>query len=169
MRQSGERRRRFQIGGRMADRLHIAFARPDQVRFGRAQGRTAHRQPRIRLRHVGARHIADFEAVARRFQVGFKHLHILAVQGDDRDIQRDIEISGDDLRKHVGFGAAQAGLPLRHPGLGGIDRAAHPATHIQRHIERSVRLERVARIEIIRAVGELFDGMRIDHRALQAG
>jgi hypothetical protein len=83
----------------MADDLNVMFARGNEVGFGRAQIRPRERKARIGLRNVGTGHVADFEAVGRRLEVDFQNLHVVAVETDDRGVERDVEIGGNDRGK----------------------------------------------------------------------
>ena len=72
------------VPGLDADHLPVERARGDVVGFGGEQLRSAGGEPRFRLRHVGARHLAGVEAVARLPQLHFEHDHVAALQLEDR-------------------------------------------------------------------------------------
>jgi hypothetical protein len=95
--QAGQRRRRFQIGRHLAHHLDVGFAAGNEIGLGLPQLPARQREARVRLRHVGPRHVADLEAVARRLQVHFQNLHVAAVEADDRLIADHVHIGGHGL------------------------------------------------------------------------
>ena len=78
-------------------------------------------EPRFRLRHVGARHLADVEAVARLAQLLLQHLDVAALQFEDGGVAQQIHVSGGGGEQDVLLGQPQVlarrrNLALRLPG-----------------------------------------------------
>ena len=84
-------------------------------------------QPRFRLRHIGARHLADVEAVARLFQLLGEHFDVTPVQVEDRLIAQQVHVGGGGVEQHLLLGDAQrlaraVDLAFRLPGaVGGLE------------------------------------------------
>ena len=64
-------------------------------------------QPRFRLRHVGARHFADVEAVAGLAQLLLQHLDVAALQIEDRGVADQVHVGGGGVEQHGLLGQPQ--------------------------------------------------------------
>ena len=81
--QMADRRRRDEIAGRMADDLLIS--RAARLEIGLSGGERGERlgAARFGLRHVGARHLADIEAVLGRLELLGQHGDVVLAQTHD--------------------------------------------------------------------------------------
>ena len=80
-------RRKFGVGRR-------------QVRFGRQQLRLAGGELRFRLRDVGARHLADIEAVAGLFQRLLENANVALLNLDDGGVAQLVHVDGGGRQQH---------------------------------------------------------------------
>ena len=91
-------------------RRQLAGLNPDHLPVGRNRGlvgglraqhlRAPGRQPQFRLRHVGARHLADIEAVARLAQLFLQHLDVAPLQVEDRQVTQQVHVGGHRREQH---------------------------------------------------------------------
>ena len=87
-----DRRRREMIDGRTgrklarrdADHALVVRRRRDVIRLRAQQRRSAGGKPRFRLRHIGARDLADTEAVAGLLQLLGEDFDVAPVEFEDR-------------------------------------------------------------------------------------
>ena len=70
-------------------------------------------EPQFRLRHVGARHLADIEAVAGLFELLGEHFDVAPVQLQDDLVAQQIHVRGRGVEQHLLLGDAQ-GLARAH-------------------------------------------------------
>ena len=59
------------------------------------------------LRHVGARHLADGEAVLRRLQFARQHVDVVLVEPDELLVADHVHVGGDRLQEHDALHVAQ--------------------------------------------------------------
>ena len=90
-----ERLYRRKAGRLIADELTVARDRGLQGRHCAERGRLALSQARLRLRHVGARHLADREAVARLAQLFLQHIDVVAVEAENGRVLKHVHIGGE--------------------------------------------------------------------------
>ena len=90
-----DRLHRRKAGRLIADELAVARDRGLQGRHSAERGRLALSQARLRLRHVGARHLADREAVPRLAQLFFQHIDIVVVEAEDGRVLQHVHIGGE--------------------------------------------------------------------------
>ena len=102
-----ERLHRRKAGRLIADELTVARHRRLQGRHSAERGTLALSQARLRLRHVGARHLADGEAVARLAQLFFQHIDIVVIEAENGRIFQHVHIGGEGRKKGVLLGVAQ--------------------------------------------------------------
>ena len=81
-----KRLHRREAGRLIADELTVARDRGLQRRLRAERGRLRAGQARLRLRHVGAGHLADGEAVPRLAQLFLQHVDVVAVEVEDRRV-----------------------------------------------------------------------------------
>ena len=105
-----------------ADHAPIIGLRGDIVRLRAEQCRAAGRQPRFGLGDVGARHLADIEAVARLFELLGEHFDVAAVEIEDRLVAQQIHVGGGGIEQHLLLGDAQR-LARAHDLAFGLARA----------------------------------------------
>ena len=123
----------------MADHALEEGAAGLEVGPGQIEGRHGGGAARLRLRDIGARHLADVEAVLRRPQIAGEHRHVVLAQAHDRRVAHDVAVGGDGIQQHQRFGRAQglpAGARRRFRGIDGIYR---PETAKQR-LHRTYRI-----------------------------
>ena len=89
-------------------------------------------EPRFRLRDVGARDLADIEAVAGLAQLLLQHFDVAALQIEDRGVAQQIHVSGGGVEQHGLLGDAQRlarrlhlllGLPRAVGGLEAVEQS----------------------------------------------
>ncbi len=133
-------------GGAQADRLDaddapIGGLRGLQVRFRGQHLRLRRRDARFRLRDVGARHLADIEAVARLLELLLQHLHVAPLQIEDRGIAQHVHVGGRRIEQRGLHRVAQRLAARRarwtRPGASGCRcagrcRASAPARRCRR-------------------------------------
>ena len=90
-----------------ADDAAIIGLRCHVVRLGAEKRGSAGGQPRFRLRDVGARHLADIEAVAGLLELLGEHLDVAAIEIEDRGIAQQIHVSGCGIEQNLLLGDAQ--------------------------------------------------------------
>ena len=79
------------------------------------------------MRHIGARQLADIEAIARLFQLLGEHLDVAPVEIKDRLIAQQVHVGGGGVEQHLLLGDAQRlaraiDLAFRLPGtIGGLE------------------------------------------------
>ena len=121
----GKRLHRRKAGRLIADELTVASDCGLQGRHRAERGRLGARKARLRLRHVGARHFADGEAVPRLAQLFFQHIDVVAVEVENGRILQHVHIGGRARKKGVLLGVAQLLARPEDLQLGltdGIDR-----------------------------------------------
>ena len=96
--------------GRSSARSHSSIPRSASAR-GRGQ-------PRFRLCHVGARHLADREAILRLPQLLLQHLDVAALQVEDRRVTNEVHVGGRGSEQHGLLGQPQRFARRRHLLLG---------------------------------------------------
>ena len=101
-----------------ADDAAIGRLRGLQICFRGEHLRLRGGKPRFRLRDVGARHLADIEAVARLLELLLQHLHVAPLQIEDRGIAQHIHVRGRGIEQHGLLGIAQRLAPGEHRGFG---------------------------------------------------
>ena len=74
-------------------------------------------EPRFRLRHVGARHLADVEAVAHLAQLLLQHLDVAALQIEDRGVAQQVHVGGGGGEQDVLLGQPEVLSRRRHLAL----------------------------------------------------
>ena len=112
-----DRRARRELAGFVADDAAEIRARGGEIRFGGELLGATGGELRFRLRDVGARHLADIEAVAGLLQGLFEHADVALLHLDDRGIAQIVHVDGRRGEQHRSV-PARAGLraPTR-PGL----------------------------------------------------
>ena len=98
--QTGERRRRRQIGRRFAHELDIAFPRTDQIGLRGLQIGPRQCQTGLRLRDVGPGQIADFEPIFGRLQISRQHIDLIGGKTHQRFIADYVHVSGNHLAEN---------------------------------------------------------------------
>ena len=121
-----ERLHRRKAGRLIADELTVARDRGLQGRLRAERGRLGARKARLRLRHVGARHFADGEAVPRLAQLFFQHVDVVAVEAENGRILQHVHIGGEGRKKGVLLGVAQLLARAEHLRLGLTDDIERP-------------------------------------------
>ena len=154
-RQAVDRARRLEPARLHADHLPIGRARRHVVRLRGQHLRARRSKPRFRLRHVGARHLADRETVLGLPQLLLQHLDVAALQGEDRRVANEVHVGGRGRKQHGLLGEPQRLARRRHLllGLPGAGRGAE-AVQQRLGVGRAVALD-----------GVVADGPRIGGRA----
>ena len=99
-----------------------------QVGTRKVQRRNRTRTPRLRLRHVRARHLANRKPVLRRLQVARQHRHVVLAQRQNRLVAHHVHVGRHRLQQHRALRRAQ-GLPARtHRRLSRRHRVLGPET-----------------------------------------
>ena len=129
------------------------------MRLGAKELRASGGEPRFGLRHVGARHLADIEAVAGLLELLGQHLDVAPLQIEHRLIAQQIHVGGRGIEQHLLLGDAQ-GLAR------GIDLAFRLAGAVGRL--KAVE-ERVGAGGAERARVEILRELAVDERASRAG
>ena len=116
-------------------------------------------KPRLRLRHVGACHFTDREAVLGLPQLLLQHLDVAALQGEDRRVANEIHIGGRGRQQHGLLGQPQRFARRRNLllGLPGARRGAET-------VEQRLAVSRAIRLD-----GVMADGPRIGGLAVGGG
>ena len=99
-----------------ADHAPIIGLRGHVIRLRAQESRPPGGQPRFRLGDVGARHLADIEAVARLLELLGEHLNVAAIELEDRAIAQQVHVGGCGIEQDLLLGDAQS-------LAGGIDLA----------------------------------------------
>ena len=99
-RETVDRRAGRELARIAADHLPIGRRRRLVIGFRGEHLRAAGGQPRFRLRHVGARHLADIEAVAGLPQLLLQHLDVAPLQVEDRAVAQQIHVGGRRVEQH---------------------------------------------------------------------
>ena len=76
----------------MANDLLVSGAARLEVGLRRGEGRKRFGAASLGLCHVGARHLADIEAVLGRLELLGQHLHVVLAQADDGRVAHDVHI-----------------------------------------------------------------------------
>ena len=113
-REAVDRRAGRELARIAADHLAIGRRRGLVVGFRGEHLRAAGGQPRFRLRHVGARHLADIEAVAGLPQLLLQHLDVAPLQIEDRGVAQQVHVGGDRVEQHRLLGHAQGRARGQH-------------------------------------------------------
>ena len=108
-----DRAARRQLARIDADDAPVVRLRGDLIGLRVEQLAAPGGEPRFRLRHVGARHLADIEAVAGLLQLLGEHFDVAPVQLQDRLVAQQIHIGGRGVEQHLLLGDAQ-GLARAH-------------------------------------------------------
>src|SRR6516165_2226218 len=77
------------------------------VRLRAQQRRSTCGEARFRLRDVGARHLADIEAVTSLFQLLGEHFDVATIKIEDRLVAQQIHVGSSGVKKDLLFGNAQ--------------------------------------------------------------
>ena len=101
-----------------ADHLPIGRTRGGVIGFRGQHLRAGGGQPRFRLRHVGARDLADVEAVAGLAKLLLQHLDVAALQIEDRGVADQVHVGGGGVEQHGLLGQPQRLARGRHQLLG---------------------------------------------------
>ena len=83
----------------MANDLLVSGAARLEIGLRRGEGGERFRAASLGLRHVGARHLADIEAVLGRLELLGQHLHVVLAQADDGRVAHDVDIGGRGIEK----------------------------------------------------------------------
>ena len=134
---------------RHADHLQVLRLRRDEVGLGDCQLRSALRQARFRLRHVGAGDLAGVEAVAGLAQRHFEHVDVAALELEDRRVAEQIHVGGRGVEQDGLLGGPQGLAGGEHLALG-LARAVRGLEAVEerlgdghaggRHGDRALRL-----------------------------
>ena len=119
-------RRGLQVGARQIERRH--------------RGGTA----RLRLRHVGARHLAHVEAVLRGAQIARQHRDVVLAQAHDGRVAHHVAEGGDGFQQHALLRRAQRLAAGPHRGLRRVDRVDRAEAAEQRLHHADLVAARVA-------------------------
>ena len=111
-RQPVDRRARSERARIDADHPAIIRSRCHVLRLGGEKLRASGGEPRFGLRHVGARHFADVEAVARLLELFGENFDVAPLQIEHRLIAQQIHVSGRGIEQHLLLGDTQ-GLARR--------------------------------------------------------
>ncbi len=106
----------------MADHLLEGATARAQVGARRIETGDGVGTPRLRLRHVRARHLADGEAVLARLQLAREHVDVVLVEANELLVAHDVHVGRRRLQKHLALDIAQNLLLLAHGGLGAVHR-----------------------------------------------
>ncbi len=90
-----------------ADHPAVIGARGDVLRLSAEELRASGGETRFRLRHVGPRHLADIETVARLLELLGKHLDVAPLQIEHRPVAQQVHIGGRGVEQHLLLGDAQ--------------------------------------------------------------
>ena len=132
----------------MADHALEGGAAGLQVGAGEIERRHGGGAAGLRLRHVGARHLADVEAVLGGLQIARQHGDVVLAQANDGLVAHHVDVGGHGLEQHAAFRGAQRLAPRPHGGLG----LAHGVDHAKALEERLLQVDRVAaRIALVLA------------------
>ena len=150
--------RLHQMARRMADDALEGGAAGLEVGPGKIEGRHGGGAARLRLGDVGARHLADVEAVLRRPQIAGEDGHVVLAQAHDRRVAHDVAVGRHGLQQHRCLGNTQGFPPGARRRLRGIDRA-HRAEAAKQRLHQAHGI--AARVELGRgAVGARRDPNR---------
>ncbi len=105
----------------MADDLLEAAAAGAQVGAGRIEAGHRVGAPRFRLGDVGARHLADREAVLRGLQLARQHVDVVLVEADELLVAHHVHVGGDRLQQHLALDVAQVLALGAHGRFGVVD------------------------------------------------
>ena len=116
----------------MADDLLVAAAAGAQVGARRIEAGDGVGAAGFGLRHVGARHLADREAVLRRLQLARQHVDVVLVEPHQLLVAHHVHVGGDRLQQHAALHVAQHLALGADVGLRGVHRVvgAKPAEKI---------------------------------------
>ena len=117
---------RLQVGARQVERGHGGGA------------------ARLRLRHVGARHLADVEAVLRGAQIARQHRDVVLAQAHDRCIAHHVAVGRHGLQQHALLGQPQRLAAGPHGRLRRVDRVDRAEAAEQRLHQAHLVAARVA-------------------------
>ena len=83
----------------MADDLLVGRAARLEIGLGCGERRQRLSAPGFGLRHVGARHLADIEAVLGRLELLGQHGDVVLAQANDGRVAHDIDVSGRGIEQ----------------------------------------------------------------------
>ena len=167
---ANQRRDWGQALGIVADRLAIIGERGLQLRLRAERGGARAGETRLGLRDVGARHLADVEAVLGLAQLFLQHLDVVAVEIEDRGVAHHVHVIADGAEQHVLLGVAQLLARAEHAGFGLAHRisGAIAVPHVLRDSDAVAARPRahVERVWIARAQA---GGQRVRHGGVALG
>ena len=99
--QAADRGRRDEVARRVADHLLIDRPARLQIRLRHVEVGNRAGPSRLGLRHVGARHLADIEAVPRLLQLLRQHFDVVLAQAHDGLVAHYIDVGGGGVSKVV--------------------------------------------------------------------
>ena len=118
-------------------------------------------KPRLRLRHVGACHFADREAILGLPQLLLQHFDVAPLQGEDRGVANEVHVGGRGRQQHVLLGEPQR-LARRRNLLLGLPRARRRAEPV----EQRLAVSRAIGLDGIMADGPRIGGLTIGRQSL---
>ena len=124
----------------MADLALVGGTAGLQVGTGKVERRYGSGAASLRLRHVGARHLADVEAVLGGLEVARQHGDVVLAQANDGLIAHHVDVGRHGIEQHDALRGPQR-FPLRPDGGLGL---AHGVDHAKALEERLLHVDRVA-------------------------
>ncbi len=124
----------------MADLALVGGAAGLQVGAGKVERRYGSGAAGLRLRHVGARHLADVEAVLGGLEIARQHGDVVLAQANDGLVAHHVDVGGHGIEQHDAFRGPQR-FPLRPDGGLGL---AHGVDHAKALEERLLHVDRIA-------------------------
>ena len=106
----------------MTDDLLVGAAAGAQVGARRIEARDGVGAAGFGLRHVGARHLADGEAVLRRLQFARQHVDVVLVEPNELLVAHHVHVGGDRLQQHAALDVAQHLALGAHVGFRAVHR-----------------------------------------------
>jgi hypothetical protein len=101
-----------------ADDPAVIGSRGRELRLGSLFLGSAGGKLRFRLRHVGAGHFADIEAIAGLFKCLFEHAHVALLNLNRGGIAQIVHVKGRGRKQHALLQHSQSFTSARHLALG---------------------------------------------------
>ena len=131
-RQTADRRWRRELDRRLADDVLERGAGDDQLALHADPVGGRVRQPRFGLGNVGARHLADFEAIPRRLELALQALLVVEREIENGAPTHDVHIGRDGVEEDLLFDFGEARAVGQHEMFGLCRRGDRPAAPVDR-------------------------------------
>ena len=105
-----------------ADHLTILRHAGAKVSLREARLRAGGRKAGLRLRHVGARHLAHIEAVVGLAQLLVDHFHVVALEIENGRVAQDVHVGGSGIEQRVLFAVRERLSGAQNRTFGLLDR-----------------------------------------------